>query len=449
LPESVAEQIRQRLAELLPSLEDVFIPQDVDLENPLATLDGLVAQFPDTSEVDRQVEEGKFPLGLAASVHHLNYVELLASRKGVVFAADATSFDDEVAAARTARECDAVVDVTSLLSVTYFDSEVGDQLLGYVGGIAVPLEQFLATTQAVENLSSRSTMSVGKSSEGTAKLHLISEQEAEQRFDRAKQLHARFQNVRTQERSADTNIPRASAEEEVFVWLTALDLAMDEPQRPLWCDDAKIRQLATATGVASFGTSALIEAMRLDQILSEDLAITLQAMLISRHHVGSAFRRDWLEAAAALDAWRAEGCASYMMWAPPTTNPESPVSFATEALRRSADDPGSVHRWVEATSLWLIRIGGSDAYSNLVLFLQRLLSQPWLTSAQLPFVLAGIRAATSSAEVADPFEAALTSHYQGLAAKTGPALASEYLRGFVQLSNLGDRSITNRIILTS
>jgi tetratricopeptide (TPR) repeat protein len=449
LPESVSEQIRLRLAELLPSLEDVFIPQEVDLENPLAAFDGLVAHRPDTSDVDRQVEHGTLPLGVAASVHHLNYVELLASRTGIVFAGDATSFDGEVAAAREARDCDAVVDVTALLSVTYFDTEVGDQLLGYVGGSAVPLEQFLSTIQAVENLSSRSTMSVGKSSEGTAQVHLISEQEAEQRFEHARQIHARFQDVRIQERSADTNIPRARAEEEVFVWLTALDLAIDEPRRPLWCDDAKIRQLATATGVASFGTSALIEAMRLDQILSDDLAITLQAILISRHYVGSAFRRDWLEAAAALEGWRAGGCASFMMWAPPTVNPESQVSFAIEALRRSADEPASVQRWVEATSRWLIRIGDRDAYSNLVVFLQRLLSQPWLTSAQLPFVLAGIRAATSSAEVADPFEAALTSHYQGLAEKTGPALASEYVRGFVQLTNSDDRSMTSRIILTS
>ena len=201
-------------------------------------------------------------------------------------------------------------------------------------------------------------------------------------------------------------------------------------------------------GVATFGTSALIEAMRLDQILSDDLATMLQAILISRHYVGADFRRDWLEAAADLEGWRAGGCASFIMWAPTTVNPESQVNFAIEALRRSAEEPDSVHRWVEATSRWLIRIGDRDAYSNLVLFLQRLLAQPWITSAQLPFVLAGIRAAADSAEVADPFEAALTSHYQDLAKKAGPALASQYVRGFVHLTNADDRSMTSRIILT-
>lgn len=189
--------------------------------------------------------------------------------------------------------------------------------------------------------------------------------------------------------------------------------------------------------------------MRLDQILSDDLATALQAILISRHYVGAAFRRDWLEAAADLDGWRASGCASFIMWAPATANPESQVKFAMEGLRRSSDEPDSVKRWVEATSRWLIRIGDKEAYSNLVLYLQRLLAQPWITSAQLPFVLAGIRAATSSAEAADPFEAALTSHYQDLAEKAGPALASRYVRGFVHLTNADDRSITNRIILTS
>jgi type IV secretory pathway TraG/TraD family ATPase VirD4 len=77
LTTALTEQIRLRLAELLPSLEDVFIPQEVDLENPLAALDGLVAHTPDSSDVDRQVEQGKLPLGVAASVHHLNYGELL------------------------------------------------------------------------------------------------------------------------------------------------------------------------------------------------------------------------------------------------------------------------------------------------------------------------------------------------------------------------------------
>lgn len=175
-------------------------------------------------------------------MHHSSYVELLASRTGIVFAGDATTFEDEVAAARVARDSDAVVDVTALLTLDLFDTELGDQLLGYFGGNAVPLEQFLDTIQAVEKLSQRSTMSMGKSREGTAKVHQISEREAEQRFERAKHVHARFQNVRTQERSADTNIPRLQAEEEVFVWLTALDLALDEPPRPLWCDDVKVRQ---------------------------------------------------------------------------------------------------------------------------------------------------------------------------------------------------------------
>lgn len=449
LSESGAEQIRLRLAGLLPSLEDVFIPQEVDLENPLATLDRIVAQIPDTSDLDRQVEEGAVPFGLAASVHHRSYGELLASRTGPVFAGDASTFDHEVVAARTARNRDAVVDLSALLSVGFFDPELAEQLLGYLGETAAPLQQLRDTLDAVEALSQRSTMSVGRSSEGTAQVYTISEQEAEQRFQRAKQMHRRFQNVRTQERSGGTSFEGLAARGEVFVWLTALDLALDEAPRPLWCDDAKVRQLANGMGIATFGTSALIEAMRLDQILSDDLATTLQAILITHHHVGSEFRRTWLEAAAAVDGWRAKGCASFILWAPDTADPESLVTFVIKAVRRSIDEPDSVHRWVDVMSRWLIRVGGENAYSNLVLFLQRLLAQPWLTSAQLPFVLGGIRAAASSAEVADPFEAAITSHYRELVENAGHAIASEYVRAFVHLADEEDRSATNRVILSS
>lgn len=449
LSEDMSEQIRLRLKSLLPSLEDVFIPQKVDLENPLATLDSLVANIPDTSDLDRQVEEGKVPFGLAASIHHRSYGELLASRTGPVFAGRASTFENEVIAARAARNSDVVVDLSALLSVGFFGAELAEQLLGYLGDMAAPLQQFRDTVDAVEALSRRSTMSVGRSSEGTAQVYTISEQEAEQRFQRAQQMHTRFQNVRTQERTEVTNIAELQAHGEVFVWLTALDLALDQTPRPLWCDDSMVRQLASGMGIPTFGTSALIEAMRLDKILSYDLATMLQATLIRHHHVGSEFRRDWLESAATFDGWRARGCASFILWAPESTDPESMVNFVVEAVRHSAEEPDSVHRWVDVMSRWLIRVGGRDSYSNLVLFLRRLLAQPWLTSAQLPFVLAGIRAATTSAKVADPFEAAMTGHYHELVEKAGPAVASQYVRGFVRLANEEDRTATNRVILTS
>ncbi|WP_171027511.1 lipopolysaccharide assembly protein LapB [Pseudarthrobacter sp. NamE2] len=449
LPEAVSEQIRTRFAELLPSLEDVFVPQTVDLDDPLATLDTLVAQIPDTSDLDRQVEEGELPFGLAASVHHRSYVELLACRTGTAFSGNAAAFNQEVSTAISARNLEVVVDVSALEALGHFEQELGDQLLGYIRDIVAPLEQMLDSIQALDALAHRSTMSVGRTSAGTAQIHTIPEQEADQRFSRAKHVHTRLQGMRCQGRSTRTNIPSAKAEGKVFVWLTALDLAMDEPRKPLWCDDASIRQLAASLGIESFGTSALIEAMRRQHALTDDLATTLQAILINHHHVGSVFRREWLEAAAVLDGWRAGGCASYIAWAPLGIAPEEPVRFVLEALTRSANDPGSVQGWVEATSRWLIRIGAHDAYSNLVLFLQRLLEQSWLTANQLPFVLAGVRAAATKADIADPFEEALASHYQGLTETAGPELASQYVRGLVQQTEANDRWVTHRIILTS
>lgn len=447
--EAVSEQIRTRLEQLLPTLEDIFVPHKVDLDNPLKALDQIVAQTPDTSDVDRQVEEGLLPFGMAASIHHRSYLELLASRTGAVFAGDAARFDLEVAAARLARAGETVVDVTALLTLSFFETDLGDQLLGHAGDGLAPVEQLLDSIQSVEKLSHRSTMSVGKSAEGTAQLYAISEEQAEEYFERATRVHMRFQNLKQVSRPPKTNLPEALGGEEVFVWLTALDLALNDPRTPLWCDDAKIRELAAGIGVASFGTAALIESMRQDQILGERLATALQSILINRHYVGLDFRRDWMEAAAALDGWRAGGCASFIARGPTTEHPESRVSFVLDALGRSVDDPGSIRGWVEAMSRWLIRVGGGDAQSNLVWFLQRLLGQSWLTSTQLPFVLGGIRAAAAPANLADPFEAALINHYQGLTEKAGAALASLFVQGLVRQTNEDDRLMTNRMILTT
>lgn len=447
--QAVSEQIRSLLAELLPTLEDIFVPHQIDSDNPLRTLDDLVALMPDTSDIDRQVGEGALPFGMAASVHHRSYLELLSTRTGPVFAGDAARFDLEVDAVRLARASETVVDITALLSLSFFEMDLGDQILGYVGDGIAPVEQFLDAIQSIEKLSHRSTMSVGKSAEGTAQLYTISEEQAEEYFERATQVHTRFQNLKCVDKPATTNLSKALDDGRVFVWLTALDLAVNDPQRPLWCDDARIRQLAADMGVASFGTAALVESMRQDQVITDDLAATLQAILIYRHYVGLDFRRDWLEAAAALDGWRAGGCASFIAWSPTTEHPESRLGLVLDALERSVRDPGSIRGWVEAMSQWLIRVGGENAQSNLVWFLQKLLDQPWLTASRLPFVLGGIRAAALPSNLADPLEPALLNHYQGMTDKAGTELASQYIRGLVRLTDESDRLMTNRMILTT
>ncbi|KQR06792.1 hypothetical protein ASF74_05425 [Arthrobacter sp. Leaf145] len=449
LPASVSSKIEQTIIEQLPSLEDVFVPKSVDLENPMATLDALVADMPETSDVDRQVDEGELPFGFAASVHHRNYVELLACRTGTVFSGDATEFKREASIATMARNAEVVVDVTTFLTLGLFDQDVSDQLLGYVGVPVTPLEQLLDAIHAVDSLSQRSTMSVGRSSAGTAQIHTISEHEADQRYTRALQVQARLQGTKSQSRNALTNIPSAEIDGQVFVWLASLDLALDEPQRKLWCDDAKVRQLATSLGIESFGTSALVESMRLQGDLSDELATTLQAVLINHHHVGAPFRREWLEAAASLDGWRSTGVASYIAWAPLIADPEELIRFVLEGLRRTTNDPDSILGWVQAAARWLIRIGADEAYSNLVLFLQRLLDQTWVTGDRLPFVLAGVRTAAMAAQIADPFEEALKRHYQGLTQTAGPELASQHVRSLVQQANADDRTLTHRIILTT
>jgi tetratricopeptide (TPR) repeat protein len=443
------ERIRTRLAELLASLEDVFVPQNVDLQNPKATLDAFVAQLPDTdtSEIDQQVQDGTLPFGMAASVHHKSYAETLVCRTGAAFTGDPSTYQHEIEVARATRSNRAIIDVTAALSLSLLDEALGDQLLGYVGSATGDLQQRLDAMRATESLSHRSTMTVGRSSDGTAQLHLISDDEAETRFERATRLQERLESVMCVERTNPTNLPGLQTEDHTHAWLTTLDMALDEPLIPLWCDDLRVRQFAATQGISSFGTSALIEAMRIDAILTDELATALQAILITHHQVGLSFRRDWLDAAAELEGWRAKGSASFVRWAPPTTNPDAIVGFVFDALDRISDDPQSVTAWINAASRWLIRLNSDSAESNLVLFLQKTLNRSWISAAQIPFVLYGVREAAESAELTDPFEAAITGHYRDLMAQAGPVLASRYVMGLVSLADQDDQSTANRIIL--
>lgn len=443
-----SERVRSRLSHLLAVLPDRFIPQQIDEDDPRKTLDAMVADHPDTSEYDRSVADGELPFGYAASVHHRSYASLLSCRTGTVFAGDALGFEREVEAARSVRGRHTVADASALATIGLLDPSIGDQLLGFLGVVTVELSQRIDGIQAENELSRRSTMTVGRSQEGTAQIHVITDAEADQRHERSRRLKDRLVTLAAVKRSGPTNLPIDPAHAKRFVWLEAVDLALDAPGRPFWCDDAPLRALAGQLGVTAFSTQSLIEAVRREGLLLDSLAEALQAILITHHYVGLHFRQDWLAAAAELEGWLPNGGADFIRWAPPTSTPEPMIRFVIDAIERSVSSPIAIEGWVEAASHWLVRVGGDDARANLIWFMQLLLRQAWLDASRLPFVLRGVRTAVRSSELEDPFEDAIRLHYRRLSAKAGYSTAAMYLRGLVSLAEPTDRSLAIRITLT-
>lgn len=444
-----SERIRKRLALLIESLPDVFVPHEIDEDDPRKTLDAMVAGLPDTSDHDQRVDNGELPFGAAASVHRRSYAYLLSCRTGVVFAGDASTFEREVEAARSARGQATVVDVSALATIELLDPEIGDQLLGYLGSVTGELSQRLDALRAEDDLSRRSTMTVGRSPDGTAQICTITDDEAGQRHERAQRLKGRLLSLPIAERKGPTKLPIRASHAQHFIWLDALDLALDPPIRAFWCDDAPLRGLAAQMGLITFSTQALIEAVRLDGLVSDVLAEALQAILITHHYVGLDFREDWLTAAAEMEGWQPGGAATFIRWSPPTSTPESRIRFVLDAVERSMSSPIAIEGWIAAASQWLVRVGGADGRTNLIWLMQLVLAQPWLNAARLPFVLRGIRAAAIVGRLEDPIEDAIRAHYRQVSARAGHAVAAIYLRDLLSMAGTEDRTAAVRVTLTS
>lgn len=157
--------------------------------------------FPDTSDHDQRVDNGELPFGAAASVHRRSYAHSLSCRTASCLRrGDASTFEREVEAARSARGQATVVDVSALATIELLDPEIGDQLLGYLGSATGELSQRLDALRAEDDLSRRSTMTVGRSPDGTAQICTITDDEAGQRHERAQRLKGRLLSLPIAER---------------------------------------------------------------------------------------------------------------------------------------------------------------------------------------------------------------------------------------------------------
>ncbi|WP_417564094.1 PIN domain-containing protein [Microbacterium sp.] len=450
VPEQAEEQVRELMSAIFSELDDVFVPQHFDEEDPVTFVNQMVQALPDTSDADRQVVDGTLPFGMLASIHHRTFAEALATRVTPLFASDPTRFDEEVTVAQGARGGNVVLDATSVFTLGRFDDSQSALLSGYVNVLRAPLKQRLDAVNAAESLQSRSTMTVGRSADGTAIVTKISEEEATARHRKVLDAIARYDSIQIVERTWQPRIPELADHLDDFIWAEALDLARGESPDVLWCDDVRVRQLAVAVGVRAFSTEALIEAMRRDGLLPDDVAAHLTALLVTFGLVGAQFELQVATAAADLERWKPLGTAAFLAWGPPPERPEVRLQFAADAIRRNLDDPDAMRSWAEATALWLVRAGGDEnAEGNLVVFLRTVLTQAWLRAEALPFIVQGMRAVTRSRDLADPFEGALREHYQKLTGIIEHRMAYDVMRGLVVFMDAEDRSVLTRIAFSS
>ncbi|MFG1784484.1 tetratricopeptide repeat protein [Rhodococcus oryzae] len=451
-PESVS-RVQALVSDLIENLPSVFVMKTIDPDDPLSTLQAMVDGLPDTTEIDKQVADGILPLGVASTVHNRSYAEVIATKSGPVFATDPATFDGEVTLAQESRGGRVVVDVTALRTLTLLH-EAADPLLGLVGVGAVATNwQLRDSIRAMDDLSRRATMTVGRSPEGTPWVHEISEAMAELRFEQARTLREAFGKLVVVDDAGISQFSEVAGRPERFVWLSALDLALKQTGTYLWCDDARVRDLARSKGVPSFCTQALIETARALGVMTGELADAVQEMLIVQGYVGAAFDLNRAMRAAALDSWQPRGVAAFVMHGGNSGDSRERIDVVLEAMSQCRGEPESIRDWAAAAAFWLIRIvdDAAAARSNLTVFLSMVIAQDWLGPAEMPFVLSGLRGgiARSGHEIDDPLEPALVEQFRKLSAATDYTLAAGHIKALVHMSGTEDQRTAARVIVTA
>ena len=440
---------------MIHCISKIFRAIPIDENNPLASLGEVLelAAHEDPAVVDlrERVGRAELPLGMLTEIAGLTYVELvIKTGAGLVFSHWPPAAEAERASARAAVGSRVVIDPTAASTLSQLDPAVADALVGAFLGLETTDSAYRDALGAQQSLRLLPTMRLGWNPDlATPVVTQVPIEEAEAFARRADFVVALLSRSERRGWPALRHFTEFSGD---GGWLSALDLAVVE-QRPFWCDDRVMRQLATSVGVQSFGTVDLIGALERVGRLSASLGSSTRANLIAGYHVDLPFNHAEVSHAAELANWMPRGAAAALARPYSWGNLQACLSVVDEAISRIAlAHPEGIAGWTAAAAIGLVRIAGGaeGASDNLKILLTRQFGQRWLGPHTLPFVLQGIRAGAAELPgTVDPLEEVLRAMYDGLAARHGAPSAAEFLLRLVGNLDDTDKGSAARAILTS
>ncbi|MGC5165396.1 PIN domain-containing protein [Luteimicrobium sp. DT211] len=424
-----------------------------DLLGSLAEiLKEAATEDPALKDIRERVERGEFPLGLLAECYRRPYVEASIKRgAGSVFSHHPPTAYVAAEAAAAALGASVVIDGTAAVTLSLLELGIVDQLLGAFLTVETTDSAYRDALASQDSLNMLSTMTLGWDVENQRPL-ITETDEAEaqalsRRADRVVELLSRS------ERRGWPGLKRFAKFGGEGAWLSALDFALSE-ERAFWCDDRSLRQLAASEGAQTFGTVDLIAALVSADRLTPDVAAAVQATLIAGFHVDFDFDADVMELAAEIGGWQPKGAAIALSRAHSWRVPADCLRFASDAMALVAtDSPSALAGWTWAAAVGLVRITGGNvegASENIRILLSYLTAQSWLRPDTFPFVMQGIRTATTELPgVTDPLRTVIERIFAAISEKHGASQAAEFIMMLVANLDETDRLTAAEAILTS
>lgn len=407
---------------------------------------------PILEQVAQPILRGELPVGTATELSGKSYAEICLIRgAGKVFAGDPYTIDEEIDVVLENLDRRVVVDTTALSTLSLLDPQAGKEWLGLFLSGVLPVEALHDLQNAAVNLSIRSTATIGIDKvSGTLRIAEVSKDEANRRAERAETMLAIGKQLESVSHPKIMQLTRMTAETPRFRWLLALDLAKTL-NLAFWCDDKSLRGLARSSGVRSFGTPALLEALRGNGTLAPAYAEVFEAELVRGYYTGIRFSEPVLRLAAEMDKWMPLGVAAALTETGPETPPEKLLGFVLQALRQCTSNPEAIEAWVTVATTWLdsVSVDAESMTGNLRLWFSIILQQDWITASTLPFVLSGLRSGSSrKADLESVVPEVIGRYYSEVADQTDHATAALYVRDLIRLVPAPDKAAVLRRIIT-
>lgn len=421
--------------------------------DPLETLTAVLKdreQDPSVEEVRQQVRDGQIPLGMLTRIGDGLYAEASTMRAaGRVYACDVEG--DATTIERRAVGLRVVLDTTAAATLAILDPSLTDRLIGTFSSVTTTDAAFRDALATQQSFAMRSTLSVAWDRESERSVvHEIDEELLEQLRAHARGL------VDVMERTSRrvwTHPSHFTVVDADWTWFSAADVAAADDVA-LWTDDRVLRVLMAAENRAAFGTVDLLRYLGSIGSIEVDLQRAVEADLVRRYYVDLGFDPAVMTLAAQMEGWNAGGAAASLQRVATWTDPGATAAFWLEACAQvAATNPDELRRWVANATVGLIKICGTDeeAASNLQVAMKQLLSQSWMNSDALPFVVDGIRLGVTEVgrSVDDPLRPVVSELYRALSRRLGWSAAAQYVVLLSRSLSDGDRTVVAEIVLTA
>lgn len=239
----------------------------------------LVAQMADILKQDeerqsliadllKEVHESRLPMGFVATLSGHSYATLLVQRAFgplVSASADDDEYGREFDIAASTTNARVVVDASALLTASHLGRS---GMIGQFAQVLVPSGALLDIHRALSDIraSAGSPGSIRWDNNiDSLRMTELPTEEFVRQLNRADALQKLAAELPAMTPSGTELLARLDGRKQFGAWVEPIQLAHDQ-NCALWSDDLGLRRLAGSLGVASFGTAAVLDALRERQI---------------------------------------------------------------------------------------------------------------------------------------------------------------------------------------